>query len=471
MLTLPILKKIYDTAEDETLIVFAEQAEEVLGDFGILSARERLHFFLAQIGHESGGLKIRSENMNFSAERMMQVWPSRFPDMASTTGFARAPEALANNVYGGRMGNDAPGDGWKYRGRGFIQITGKDGYRQVGDRAGLDLVADPDLALDPRNCLRIACAFWDWKRINPLCDSGDFQAVTKRINGGTVGMQDRFEWLKKVQELVQWKPRPGARRTEADLTLDELKMAQRCLKSCGVYDGSIDGIFGKNSRKGLKLFQAENGLPKTGRLDAKTFAKLTEAVGVVTQVVSAAVSAGADMAADAVAGAAAAMPAGDGTPGGRPAADAPTDAAPASGESDALRRGRAIRRELMGEAMVARMAKNTYDSALMRKFGDYASEAVFGLLWTRPGIDLKTKTLICVVSDTATARWPELAIHLRMARRQGWTEDELAEVLLHLSGYIGLPSVREGMIVARETFEAMESEGAPEAAQEDGQQD
>ena len=455
MLTLQVLKKIYDTADDATLAVFAEQADDVLGEFGILASRDRLHFFLAQIGHESGGLKIRSENMNYSAARLMAVWPSRFPDMASTAGFAGSPEALANKFYGGRMGNDANGDGWKYRGRGFIQITGKDGYRNVGERAGIDLVGDPDLALDPKNCLRIACAFWDWKRINPLCDRGDFTAVTKRINGGTVGMKDRFEWLTRVQEQVVWTRPPGGRRSQRDLSLDEIKHAQRCLKQCGLYDGSIDGIFGTNSRKGLSLFQLENGLPKTGRLDEKTLAKLTEAVG---QAMEAVIVAASPAPADSPASA-----------GDAPTAVAAAAAAP--GESDMLRKGREIRRQLMGDALVARMAKNTYDSPLMRKFGDYASEAVFGLLWTRPGLDLKTKTLICVVSDTATARWPELAIHLRMARRQGWTEDELAETLLHLSGYIGLPSVREGMIVARETFETMESEGAAEPAEEGGQQD
>jgi 4-carboxymuconolactone decarboxylase len=117
-----------------------------------------------------------------------------------------------------------------------------------------------------------------------------------------------------------------------------------------------------------------------------------------------------------------------------------------------------IRRQLMGDAMVEQMAANVYDDPLMQKFGDYAREAVFGLLWTRPGLDLKTRTLICVVSDTATGRWPELAIHLRMARRQGWSEDELSETLLHLSGYIGLPSVREAMITAKEVFAEMRDE-------------
>src|SRR3546814_6422767 len=88
-------------------------------------------------------------------------------------------------------------------------------------------------------------------------------------------------------------------------------------------------------------------------------------------------------------------------------------------ESENLKKGREMRRQLMGDALVERMAKNTYDgNPLMKKFGDYATEAVFGMLWTRPGLDLKTKTLICVVSDAATARWPEIAIHMRLADRK-----------------------------------------------------
>jgi 4-carboxymuconolactone decarboxylase len=127
-------------------------------------------------------------------------------------------------------------------------------------------------------------------------------------------------------------------------------------------------------------------------------------------------------------------------------------------KSEAYVKGREVRRQLMGDAMAERMAKDVYTDPLMQKFGDYASEAVFGLLWTRPGLDLKTRALICVISDTATACWPELAIHLRMARRQGWTEDELAEALLHLSGYIGAPSVREAMLVAKDVFAEIRQE-------------
>jgi 4-carboxymuconolactone decarboxylase len=128
-------------------------------------------------------------------------------------------------------------------------------------------------------------------------------------------------------------------------------------------------------------------------------------------------------------------------------------------ESKNYKRGTEIRRKLMGKAYADKMAATVYDDPIMKKFGDYAREAVFGMLWARPGLDLKTKALICVISDTAQARWPELAIHLRMARRQGWTEDELSEALMHLCGYIGLPSVREAMLTAKEVFEELRKEG------------
>ena len=122
------------------------------------------------------------------------------------------------------------------------------------------------------------------------------------------------------------------------------------------------------------------------------------------------------------------------------------------------KKGTAIRSKLMGAKYAEKMNKSVYDDPIMQKFGQYTREAVFGMLWTRPGLNLKTKALICVISDTAQARWPELAIHLRMARNQGWTEDELAEALMHLCGYIGLPSVREALLVAKEVFHEMRKE-------------
>ncbi|MET0568278.1 MAG: carboxymuconolactone decarboxylase family protein [Hyphomicrobiaceae bacterium] len=120
--------------------------------------------------------------------------------------------------------------------------------------------------------------------------------------------------------------------------------------------------------------------------------------------------------------------------------------------SELYKKGEAIRRKLRGDADFERN-KREYDAdPIMKKFIDVATETVFGALWSRPGLDLKTRTLICVVSDTATGRYPELDIHLRLALKQGWTEDELTEVLLHLSGYVGVPLIREAMLVAKDVF-------------------
>ncbi len=121
-------------------------------------------------------------------------------------------------------------------------------------------------------------------------------------------------------------------------------------------------------------------------------------------------------------------------------------------DSEAYRKGSELRRKLLGDAYVDKANKTTYDDPTTRKFIDVVTETVFGTLWTRPGLDLKTRTLVCVVSDAATGQAPELAIHLRMALRQGWTEDELTEVLLHLSGYVGAPLVREAFLVAKQLF-------------------
>jgi 4-carboxymuconolactone decarboxylase len=127
-------------------------------------------------------------------------------------------------------------------------------------------------------------------------------------------------------------------------------------------------------------------------------------------------------------------------------------------ESELYKKGAALRRQLYGDAAVDKANATTYSDPVMKKFIDVATETVFGALWTRPGLDLKTRTLICVISDAATAREPELAIHLRFALRQGWTEDELTEALIHLSGYVGVPVIREAMLVAKKTFAEIRAE-------------
>jgi 4-carboxymuconolactone decarboxylase len=129
-------------------------------------------------------------------------------------------------------------------------------------------------------------------------------------------------------------------------------------------------------------------------------------------------------------------------------------------ESELYRKGAALRRELMGDEAVERAERGLYSDPVMKKFIDVATETVFGALWTRPGLDLKTRALICVISDATNGREPELELHLRFALRQGWTEEELTEALLHLSGYVGVPLIREGMQVASKVFAAYRAESA-----------
>ena len=120
--------------------------------------------------------------------------------------------------------------------------------------------------------------------------------------------------------------------------------------------------------------------------------------------------------------------------------------------ADTTRReqGRAMRRKLLGEAHAAKVDKAVYNDPIMEKFAEVTQETIFGTLWTRPGLDIKTRALICIISDTATGRTPELKLHIRFARNQGWSEDELVESMLHLLGYVGAPLVREALITAKD---------------------
>src|ERR1700733_4793347 len=121
--------------------------------------------------------------------------------------------------------------------------------------------------------------------------------------------------------------------------------------------------------------------------------------------------------------------------------------------------GRKMRRKLMGDAYADKLDGSVYRDPIMEKFAEVTQETIFGTLWTRPGLDVKTRSLICVISDTATGRVEELKLHLRFARNQGWTEDELSEAILHLTGYVGAPLVRGALLTAVECFKEMRAEG------------
>lgn len=182
-------------------MVANQEAPFALAD---ISTPLRLAHFMAQCSHECGAGLNMVESLSYSAERMMQVWPSRFPTLDSAIPYAHNQKALGNKVYNGRMGNRlGSDDGYTYRGRGLLQETGHDEYVAVGMIAGLDLVHDPDLASLPDTALLVACASWKIAICNPAADVDNVTSVTRKINGGIIGLPERRHWL------MRWKAELG----------------------------------------------------------------------------------------------------------------------------------------------------------------------------------------------------------------------------------------------------------------------
>ena len=190
--------------------------QNALARFGINTERQ-VAAWLAQTAHESGGYTMLVENLNYRAATMAACWPARFgvknPDGTwakdakgarvpnkFALALERKPEAIANVVYSSRMGNGPveSGEGWLYKGRGLKQLTGKENYTRCGKALELDLVGNPDLLLQPQGAALSAAWFWASNKCGPLADAGDFVGLTKKINGGTIGLPDREKRYKAV---------------------------------------------------------------------------------------------------------------------------------------------------------------------------------------------------------------------------------------------------------------------------------
>jgi len=167
-----------------------------------ISTPERQAAFIGQCSHESGNFKTLQENLNYSAKGLHATWPSRFPSEEAAQPFHRNPEKIANKVYSGRMGNTQDGDGWKYRGRGLIQLTGKDNYRLASDALGVDLVGNPDLVLSKEYAALTAAWYWNKRGLNKEADAKDFTGMTKKINGGTIGLEDRVAHINTALNVL-----------------------------------------------------------------------------------------------------------------------------------------------------------------------------------------------------------------------------------------------------------------------------
>ena len=207
-LTAAQLRRFAPSAKPDIVAAFVNGASK-LDDAGLMTPLRMAHF-LAQLATETGGFTIYEENMNYSAKRLTQVWPSHFRTMDDATPYARNPEKLANYIYadknrsrGYRLGNVNDGDGWKYRGRGLIQTTGRENYRKIGYEE------NPNALNDPANGLVAAISEWTYTGCNVLADADNVEAVRRKINGGLIGIEDCRFWLQKAKEIfVETEERP-----------------------------------------------------------------------------------------------------------------------------------------------------------------------------------------------------------------------------------------------------------------------
>lgn len=191
--TLELLKELCPKTKATVLSKYVEPLNKIGEHFDLFENPKRMAAFLAQVAHESGAFNFTKEGLNYSAASLMKVWPKRFPTTAIANQYARKPEKIANKVYANRMGNgdEKSGDGYKFCGRGLIQLTGKDNYSRFAKSIGKTLDETVAYLETPEGAVASAAWFWDANKLNIYADKGDFVGLTKRINGGTIGLADR----------------------------------------------------------------------------------------------------------------------------------------------------------------------------------------------------------------------------------------------------------------------------------------
>jgi len=179
---------------------WVDALNETFSRFNITTNNQKA-MFIGQCSHESGNFRLLQENLNYKAATLMKLWPKRFPTLEVANQYAGNARAIANKVYADRMGNrdEASGDGYRFRGKGLVQLTGHSNHFHAGKALGVDFVMQPDLVATPKYAALTAGWFWDTHKLNPPADALDYTKVTKIINGGTIGLDDR---IKHVQHAL-----------------------------------------------------------------------------------------------------------------------------------------------------------------------------------------------------------------------------------------------------------------------------
>ena len=182
---------------------WVDALNETFQRFNILTPIQQASF-IGQCGHECGQFKVLEENLNYRAETLMKLWKSRFPTIEVANEYARNPKKIANKVYASRMGNrdEASGDGYRFRGRGCIQLTGHANYFHAGQACSEDFVMNPDLVATPKYAAMTAGWFWSTHKLNQYADTRDFLMMTKKINGGTIGLDDRIKHINHALDIL-----------------------------------------------------------------------------------------------------------------------------------------------------------------------------------------------------------------------------------------------------------------------------
>lgn len=271
------------------------KSETILKDHGINTAL-RLAHFLGQGLIETGFLRYTSENLNYSKEGLLAVFGRYFEDETDAADYARKPEKIANRVYANRMGNgdEASGDGWKYRGRGFIQLTGKNNYTNFAGLTGLAIDTDPDLITrDLTASIQVAAKFFEVNGLLVFADANDAKKVSRGINFGNPnasspahGESDRIWWTAKALSLFNVEteevlnPRDGGV-LKVGSKGEKVEEFQRLLLGLGYPVGGVDGDYGPATRRVVLDFQSQAGLPATGEIDQDTALAIDVATGTV----------------------------------------------------------------------------------------------------------------------------------------------------------------------------------------------
>lgn len=255
---------------------WAEAALEILPKYEI-NTPNRVAGFFAQCGHESAGFKVLEENLHYRAETLDKIFPKYFKNAGrNAADYTKQPEKIANVVYASRMGNGdtASGDGFRFRGRGVIQLTGRDNYTNFGKTVGLTADEVIDYVTTKKGALESACWYWNSRNINAACDANDIVKMTKLINGGTIGLDDRAKHYKEALTILGGAAPATAGPAAVAETLRRGSKGAAVKKMQEKLGLIADGDFGTGTETALKMWQLKHGLTADGVAGPKTLAKL-----------------------------------------------------------------------------------------------------------------------------------------------------------------------------------------------------